>query len=85
MAEELEVVLARIEERVKNNNEIGSELLRIVKGDNGSGLVTRVAILEQHPGNCPHKSSISWLKWGLRAFYGSALLGVVVYIVRSIF
>jgi len=83
---------------LRHNTDLTVELLRIVKGDNGSGLVTKVALLEQgfqdqeedyteklntHIANCPVKTDVKWNTWGVRILYGSGVLGLLVWLVRD--
>ena len=84
--ESTETIIARIDERQKANNEMTHELLRIVKGDNGEGLTTRIAKIEQTQGNCPQvqsaRDSIKWLTWGFRMIVG-AIIGACIWLVKG--
>ena len=86
MEESLETIMARFDERQKANNEMTLELLRIVKGDNGEGLSTRVSKIEQTQENCPKiqevRSSLRWLKWGFRLII-SGIIGGFLWMIRQ--
>ncbi len=76
--------IARLEERMKTNNEMTLELLNIIKGNNGSGLMTKVAILETHPENCPLKTTVKWHTWAIRAIYAAPVVYFITYFVKGV-
>jgi 5'-3' exonuclease len=77
MAENLETQVAVLTNELKHNNALLGELLKIVKGDNGCGLMTRVAIIEKHPQNCDTRTSVRWLTWGVRGIYTIIILAFI--------
>jgi len=86
MPESIETIIARMDERLKANNDMTLELLKIVKGDNSQGLITRMAIVEQQQGNCPKVqqavTSIKWLTWGFRVIT-AAIIGGFFWLIRN--
>jgi len=66
--------LIAIETTLTDATEDIKQMLKILQGDNGQGLMTRVALVEEHPENCPAKTSIKWLTWGFRLIV-AALIG----------
>jgi len=95
MPESLETIIARIDERQKaqiqlqeTQNAMTSELFKIIKGDNGEGLMTKVAKTELVQKNCPKpqvdriSSSVKWLIWGFRVIV-VAIIGGFFWFIRS--
>lgn len=80
-----EAIIARIDEKLEANNRATFELLKIVKGDNGQGLCTRVALLEQTAETdiqCPNNDSVRWLTWGFRSIM-VAIIGTALWFLRA--
>lgn len=76
--------LTRIETIVKGHTDMLRDLTKSIQGDaNVNGLMTRVAILEKHPETCSLITSSKWLSWGLRGIYGSFIVGLTIFLVRS--
>lgn len=74
--ESVDVVIARIDERLNTNIELTSELLAIIKGEHG--LVTRMAIIEKHPETCPLGTTIKWHTWAIRSIFALPVIGYLL-------
>jgi hypothetical protein len=83
--EAMDVVVARIDERLEANINLTKELLKIVKGDNGHGLVTRMTLMEEHPKTCPVQTSVRWLIWAVRAIVVIPVVIMISYYVEKVF
>ena len=81
MPESTETIIARMDERLKTNNDMTIELLKIVKGDNGEGLMTKVAVISKEQETCPAKISVRWLTWGFRSI-ALAIIGGFFWFIR---
>ncbi len=58
---------------IKRNNELTAELVKIIKGDNGPGLMTKIALQAQ---------SIARL-WWIVAFISTSIIGTAFWVIRS--
>ena len=74
--EPVDVVIARIDEKLKMNIDLTSELLDIIKGDRG--LVTKVALLEKHPETCPLQTTVKWHTWAIRSIFALPVIGYLL-------
>jgi hypothetical protein len=68
MSSEINEKVIILENELKHNNKMTAEILRIVKGDNGTGLVTKVAL---------NTSAIGRIWWWLGGI-SLCILGVVI-------
>jgi len=69
---EITVAIAEIKGTLKTNTEMTHELLKIVKGDNGEGLMTKVAL---------NKQSLKRAWWFIGLIAGG-IVGVAAFVIR---
>lgn len=71
--------LAIIETEIKSSNALNRELIDILKSEHG--LITRMALIEQHPKTCPIQTTV---KWHTKVIYSLCSVPVVAYIIKLV-